>query len=80
MFICNICETEFTSKPNMYRHRKHVCLPKQNIMNSQNESHEHLIKIKELEFKLKEYECKNIELVKNINDLKVIETEYIDNL
>jgi hypothetical protein len=59
----------FNSKPNMYKHRKHVCLPKHEKHNQ--ESH-----IQEMELKLKEIGTKYLELEKSYSSV-LKENEYL---
>jgi hypothetical protein len=64
MFDCNICGSLFQTKTNMYRHKRIICLPKQEKHNEINCMHKLTLKIKELELKNSELEKKYIELEK----------------
>jgi len=69
-YTCNICNMIFNSKPNMYRHRKHVCLPKSQQKNSANYIKELLSTIKENDEKYKKILEDHISLTKEVKNLK----------
>ena len=85
MFSCTMCDTKFNSRPNMYRHRKHVCMVKQH-QEEENKNIKHITEnLKNIEHKYNELEkiytiaLKEIAYLKDtIEELKPFKTGYMN--